>query len=268
MMTSDPTTLATDGFIADEAAGVVAVVRARYAAHFTHLASLNRLLTMAQYRIEAHRESAQHLTCIVLFVRALAHCQATILLLERGMRPSGRAMLRCSLEALFNLGACASDHRIALAFIDSHHVDRRRLGRNLAQVEALEARALIEPDLEETMRAINAEIEAVGASERGVRTMARAAGLEDVYLVAYALLSGAVHSRAGDLDRHFRETQDSGRLELLAEPEIDNLNEEIELLAAVMAGIAGPLDKVFALGISSECDRHYAAIQALSKATG
>lgn len=267
-MTSDPTTLATDGFIADEAAGVVAVVRARYAKYFAHILSLNRLLTMAQYRIEAGRESAQQLTCVVLFVRALAHCQATFLLLERGMRPSGRAMLRCALEALFNLGACASDHRIALTFIDSHQVDRRRLGRSLAQVEAPEARALIETGFEETMRAINAEIEAVEASERRTRTMARAAGLEDVYLVAYALLSGAVHSTVGDLDRHFRENQQSGRLELLTEPVVDDLNQEIELLAAVMAGLAAPLDKVFALGIGPECDSHHSAIRALSKAAG
>lgn len=260
-MTSPGTTIATDGFAAHEVAEVVERVRNRYGRHLAPLSNINRLLTTAQYRMEAHQESAQDLTCAVLFVRTLAHCQATILLIERGMRPSARAMLRCSLEGLFNLGACASDYNAAIAFIDSHHVNRKRLGKKLAQVSSPHGRALRDQvDFDETMRTIDAEIAEVSARERQTKEMAQLAGLHDLYLTAYSLLSGAIHSTVGDLDQHLRPHPATGRLELHTAPELDNLDREMELLATVMVSLAHAMEKVFRLDIAAECERQRAVM--------
>ena len=98
--------------------------------------------------------------------------------------------------------------------------------------------------------------------------MAKAAGLEDVYLLHYSLLSGPIHSTVGDLDRQFRTNPTTGHLELLTEPEIENLNDELELLSAVMAGLAAPMDKVFHLGLEGICDAHHAAIIDLNRSDG
>src|SRR5262245_35640447 len=105
-MTNDQSRLAEEGFLADEVVAVVATIRSRYAAYFEQFRVLNRLLSGAQYNLQAHPESAQQLTCAVLFVRSLAHCQAMLILIERGMLAPAKSSARCALEGLFNLGAC------------------------------------------------------------------------------------------------------------------------------------------------------------------
>lgn len=121
------------------------------------------------------------------------------------MAPSARAMIRCALEGLFNLGACAADPKMALSFVDADQVDRRRRAKYLAQVQDATAKARLDKaELQEMLQEIQLKIDEVEARELKTRERAKLAGLEDMYLTAYAMLSGAVHSTVGDLDHHFR----------------------------------------------------------------
>jgi len=268
-MTTEPTRLADEGFLSDEVSAVVSAIRNRYPAHFREINALNRLLTVAQYRLHVHQESARELTCAALFVRSLAHCQASVILLERGMQPSARALVRCALEGLFNLGACAADWKTALAFVDADQIDRKRKARYLRQVQDPDAKATLEQsDLDEILRQIDNKIEEVEAREVRTRKMAKLAGLEDMYLTAYAQLSGAVHSTVGDLDQHFRLDASGQRLEMLTEPTVDNLDGVLLMLGETMVGLARAAKKVFDLVAFEECEGHLVAFQKLYSKTG
>jgi hypothetical protein len=263
-MTEHVSTLADEGFLSEEAHCVIDAVLAAYPQHMAELRSVNRLLTASQYRLSVHRESAQELTCAALFIRSLAHCQAAIILLERGMKPSARAMIRCALEGLFNLGACASDSALALSFVDADHVDRKRLIRRLGQVQDPSAKARFEEaNMASITSALQARIDEVEAKELQTRSMAKAAGLEDLYLTAYATLSGAVHSSVGDLEAHV-EVDDRGRItDLLTEPVVDGLEGPLLILFETMVGLARAVSKVFPLDIVAACEERLERFQKL-----
>ncbi len=260
-MTLDRTRLFHEGFIADEIADVIAVVRNDYDPQLTELRGLNRLLTQSQYELAVHPESAQETCCAALYIRAIAHCQAVLILLERGMVHSARAMIRCALEALFNLGACAADHKTALSFLDADQVDRRRRARYLAQVQDPTAKARLDiAELQEILQEIERKIDEVEARDLRPREMAKRAGLEDLYLTAYAQLSGAVHSTVGDLDRHFRTSPEGNVLELLTEPIVAGLGGEFLVLGETMGGLVHAVARVFPLNIVAACDAHVARL--------
>lgn len=263
-MSTNPTSLADEGFLADEVAGVVSTIRDQYSSHFLELLAINRLLTRAQYQLHAHQESARELTCAALFVRSLAHCQAALILIERGMLPSARAITRCALEGLFNLGACAADWEVALAFVDANHVDRKRRAKYLRQVQDPTAKASVEQsDLDEILRHIDGKIEEVEARELRTREMAKLAGFEDMYLTAYAMLSGSVHSTVGDLDQHFRLGAGEQRLEMLTEPTVEHLEGVLLIVGETMVGLARTVEKVFDLAIIDRCEEHLVNFQRL-----
>ncbi len=263
-MIPPPTTLAEEGYLADEVSGVVEVVRAKYAAHFRDIRALNQLLTRSQYGLQIHQESAQELTCAALFVRSLAHSQAAIILLERGMASSARAMIRCALEGLFNLGACAADWRTALSFVDSDQVDRKRRAKYLSLVQDPVARAKLDrADLDKILQEVLAKIEEVDAREVKVRDMAKKAGLEDLYLTAYSSLSGAVHSTIGDLDQHFQPDPTHAKLELLPVPNVEDLHGPLLVLGETLVGLVRAASKVFDMAIIDQCESHLSSLHKL-----
>ncbi len=263
-MNSRPTKLTEEGFVADEIEDVVGVVRHRYERHLAEVLALNKLLTRSQYELTIQPESPRELTCAALFVRAVGHCQAVLILLERGMAPSARAMLRCALEGLFNLAACASDSKVALSFIDADPVDRKRRAKYLGQVQDPAARSRLENDeLEAIFQQLQIKIDEVDAHALKARDMARRAGLEDMYLTAYAMLSGAVHSSAGDVDGHYR-TDKSGRvLELITAPAVDDLGCLYLVLGETMVGLIRAMTKVFALSAAEQCEEHVSNLHKL-----
>ena len=268
-MPTEPTSIAEEGFLAGDVLAVVRAVRSRYPDHFREIYALNRLLTGAQYQLQAHQESAREMTCAVLFVRSLAHCQAAVILLARGMRPSAKAMIRCALEGLFNLGACAADYKHALAFLDADHMARRRQARYLQQVQDATAKeTLAQSDINDALHSIEEKIAAVEAREISARDMARRAGLEDLYLTAYAQLSGAVHSNAGDLDSHFILDESGQRLTMLTEPSIEGLEGPLLMLGETMGALARKANLVFPLDVFGQCEEHLAAFQRLYSPAG
>ena len=258
------TTLADEGFLADEVAGAIEAVNERFVAHFGEIRAINRLMTASQYTLQVHPESAREMVSAALFIRSLAHCQAAVLLIERGMLPSARAMIRCALEGLFNLGACAADAKTALSFLDADQVDRLRRVKYFSQVQDPAARATLEnSDLVKLRADIQSKIDETEARELRTREMAKAADLEDMYLTAYALLSGSVHSSVGDIDEHFVIKSEGQPPDLLTEPTLTGLEGPLLILTETMVGLVRAIAKVFSIDISDQCERHLAAVHGL-----
>src|SRR5437773_8147162 len=107
-------------------------------------------------------------------MRSLVHCQAGVLLIERGIDVSARAVIRCAMEGLFNLGACAKDGATALAFLDADELERRRRVKSLQQVSDSDLRHVVaQSKAEDILADSERKIEELDVHEIKVREMAR-----------------------------------------------------------------------------------------------
>jgi hypothetical protein len=180
------------------------------------------------------------------------------------MVPSAKALMRCAMEGLFNLGACASSYETALAFLDAHEVDRKKKVENLSKVKDPASKALLdESELKAIRERAKAKIDEVGAQKLEVRKMAEKAGLEDLYFTGYALLCGAVHSTVADLDSHY-EVDDSGNLRaLITEPLLNELGGLFLFVGETMAGIARAAAPVLGVTALEECETRLQSLRQL-----
>lgn len=258
------TTLAEQGFLADEVAGVVVAVRQKYAPWLAEIRAVNALLVRSQHELAVHQESAQEMTCATLYVRSLAHAQAAVLLLERGMAASARAMIRCALEGLFNLGACACDAKIALSFIDADQVEQKRRARYLGEVQDAQARSLLDgQELQAIREQAECKIKEFNARELKARDMAKLAGLEDLYLMAYPLFSGAVHSSVRDLNAHIELDATGNVSALVTGPVLKDLDQLYLVIGDTMFNMVKAIAPVFKLSVLEECEAHIKVLRQL-----
>lgn len=265
MSHNKPTTLADEGFLSDETAAVVETVRTKYDLWSSEIRVLNELLVRAQYGITIHIQSAREIVSAALFVRVLVHSQASVLLIERGMASSARAMARCALEALFSLGACVREPARALTFMDADECDKVRKVKYLTAVKDPQSReAVAKYDLKKILADAQRRITELGANEIKVREIAVAAGLEDMYLTAYAFLSGAVHSSARDIDQHFQ-VDNAGNLHaLINEPVLEGLDNLYLMLGEILVVCGRFLGEVFGFK-TAECEASIARLHTLWK---
>jgi hypothetical protein len=258
------TTLKEDGFLADETGAVMEMVREKYAPWLLEMRALNRLLMRLQFELNGHAKNAQHLACAALFARSLSHAQAAILLLERGMSPSGRAMLRCALEGTFRLVACSREYQTAVVFFDEIHVDLKRKARQLGELAERDRAGMDEALRTRMLAEATAKIAEFGAYGLSASEMATRSGLDNLYLTAYAFLCGAVHSSANDLSEHYVVDGDRNVTSIRTGPDFEKLAGLFLMLGETMGLMADAIYPVFRLANDGQVERHVAALQALT----
>ena len=128
------TYLDEEGILADNLEVFARLVRDKYAPWVAEARAYNRIANKMQYSFKVHSESAQDLFCSALFARVLEYTQTSLLLIERGLQAPARVMLRCAVEALFNLTACSADYKTAISFMDADLITRKKTGKYLQQV--------------------------------------------------------------------------------------------------------------------------------------
>ena len=171
--------------------------------------------------------------------------------------------MRCALEGLFNLGACARDYKTALAFVDTEKADKKRLAKHLSDVGNADAWAKLgEEARRDVLKFAKMEIDAPDVLPK-VRGLAKLADMEDLYLAGYSQLSGAVHSSVRDLDQHFA-ADGAGQISaLVVEPVLDGLDLLFVILGETMVSLLRESAKVFPLSTVDECEIRLAALQSL-----
>lgn len=253
-----------EGILADNLDVFVKLVREKYAPWLSQARAHNRIANQMQYDIKVSPESAQEMFCSALFVRVLEYTQTALLLIERGLRAPARVILRCSVEALFNLTACSKNDQTAVSFMDADLLARKKAGKYLQQVtsEPLQSK-VARKDVAKRLKELADEIDALDAKALTVRQLAKLAELDDWYLTTYAYLSSSVHSSAGDLEGYFEFDQDDKIKGMINEPSDQGL--ELLILLAVetqnLAMIA--VAKTFKLTTDPKAQRYLEAIQAL-----
>jgi hypothetical protein len=124
-----------EGFLSDEGADTAEMIRRDYMHWLAMIRAINKTAVQLQYTLTVNEQSAREISGAALFVRTLTHAQAAVLLLERGLEAPAKVMVRCAMEGLFNLGACANDADKALAFLDADTAGKRRVAKYLLQVQ-------------------------------------------------------------------------------------------------------------------------------------
>lgn len=250
-----------DGFLTEPFDDVRAAIRWRYSEQRTLLLQINRLSVKNQHSLEIHREDKREVYAAVLFARTLSTTQGAVHMLERGLVPQARTLLRAALETLFALTAIANDPPVVDKLIETYNVERARAARNVGLWK--------DPGLREIAAAEKAsgrlrQFLDSSAATISTLTLAQKGGLEDWYRTVYMILSWSVHGTAIDLERHIVLGGDGDIAEFRNEPEVDNQRSSWECAIEVQLKALRALRKIFPSVDESAIEPLEAAFQGLA----
>ena len=188
-----------NGFIGSSIQSWINKIHEDHAALFNVAVETNKLCQGSLSDINAHNEDPQELVIASLYIRILSNYQSIYIHCERGMMPEARIILRTMYEAIFILGAVVKDSKLALTYIKEHDKRRHEFIQKLKKLQE-------KPDnydhakLLELENALQEEIRQIEKFK--TEDWAKRAGLYDVYLGAYTVLSGTVHVKISDLEQY------------------------------------------------------------------
>lgn len=247
--------LAEMGLLSPELENVRAVVRSRYEGYVRVIEEINSRAVKLMYELHIHRSSPQELVAASLYIRTLYYVQSSILLIERGLDPPARVLLRASLEALFYLGAIAKDSSFLRDYVNADRAEMVRFAGKLGKLENPVIREQVAKVLtpEWTAAATRARDE-VQAKKPTAEQAAKAAGLEGLYNSAYAYFSHSVHSTVRDVEEHHVKSDEQGFVQALkAEPSTEALKVLFMAAAEILLEAVHVTADVFRIPIEQFC---------------
>jgi hypothetical protein len=197
------TPLDKKGFFGSSMDGWIKKNRAQHQHLFALTDEVNEQAQKLMFELTPHSKHIQELLVASLYMRCLSHYQAALLLMERGMLPETRLMLRALLEVVFFLCAIGKKPELANDYIEEDQPQRLKI---LGKLKKMYGDNLPSQMRNDTTKALEQElIRDIDNSEIVVRSTeqwAQEAGLHDWYLSAYSILSMTVHAKVRDLERY------------------------------------------------------------------
>ncbi|RWD09562.1 DUF5677 domain-containing protein [Mesorhizobium sp.] len=193
-----------DGFLSESHAYEAEISRANRDA-FDIARRINRECHSLLFnKAEVHNRDGQAMLVAALFLRALQHYQASILLLSKGLVASGRVAIRAELEAVFAIRAVADSEQNYRAFVNDHLHERLELIKKARQhPEYPMMQRLLDAVSDEDFARLKEQVKRAGAVNKlTTKVLSERAGLHPLYVSVYRLLSAAVHSGARELDAY------------------------------------------------------------------
>lgn len=174
-------------------------VRARYSAWRNLFLAVNGECVAAQRNIYVS-DNSREILAAAYFSRTINSCQASALLLERGLPSHAQTLTRSALETLFSLAALTRKAEIADRIIENYEAGKTRvldrMLRSMPELRDVTAAALTEAEL--------TRIQSNTARELKVWDLAVAADMVKLYLSHYTILSVAAHNSVYDIQKcHF-----------------------------------------------------------------
>jgi hypothetical protein len=255
-----------DGFLGSGMMGAIPVIKQRYADWISLFRDINRYAVALQYSLPIQKQDGRLLLAACFYLRTVSNLEAGVILLTRGMAPQSRAMLRVGMESLFALAAITKDPSAARQLVDAHNVQQGKMFHKVQRWSAPELRKRADAEVtEDTLKEIQARISETGAKAQSAESLAKTAGLHDWYLTAYAILSGAVHSSAADIERHVIKAPDGTVQELCNEPEVENLEKEWLLTSEMLLKAISSVSEIFEVKDAEQfIDQQYMRLRELA----
>ena len=187
------------GFIGSSIQSWIKKIHENHTALFRVADETNKMCQGSLSDIDAHNKDPQEIVIACLYIRILSNYQSIYIHCERGMIPEARTILRTMYEAIFILGAVVKDSKLALTYIKEHDKRRHEFIQKLKKLQDkpdnYDHAKLLE--LENTLQEEIKQIEKFKTED-----WAKRAGLHDIYLGAYTVLSGTVHVKISDLEQY------------------------------------------------------------------
>lgn len=226
-----------DGFLSPEQAETVIIVRQRYQLWRDLVLEVNRIAVRCQHELIVHTENTLEVYGAVLFARTISTVQASVILLEQGLLPQARTVLRSAMESFFALSAIATKPEMVDRLVEAHEAEQRRVARNSGQWKHPELQTIAKKSLKISEKFLNSSAREVSAFDLAV-----VGGNEDWYRTVYNVFSWSAHATSQDLERHLVLGQERDIDELRNEPELDGLESTwscaVELLTKSVRSIA------------------------------
>jgi hypothetical protein len=208
-----------DGFLSKDVDEIRSIVHQLYPAWVSLFYSTNRSAVGIQHALNINPSEPTHLYATALYARTLSSIQAAIVVLERGMEPQARALLRMALETFFALAAIAKQPSIVQRLQQAHAAEQRRAAKYMAQWQAAELQKVAHQHfstgtLDQFLRTKGKDVD--------VLELAKIGGYEDFYRTVYMVFSWSVHGATIDLERHLVKDARGNVIELRNEAEIEN----------------------------------------------
>jgi hypothetical protein len=197
------TPLEKKGFLGSSIDGWIQKIRAKHQHFFTLADEVNEQAQKLMFELTPHTKHVQELLVASFYMRSLSNYQATLLLVERGMMPEARLMLRAQLDVLFFLCAIGKKSELAKDYIEEDQQFRVKILRKLKDLYGDNLpMGIRSDDLKLIEQELKNDIDASKIVVRSTEQWAQEAGLHGWYLSAYAILSMTVHAKVRDLERY------------------------------------------------------------------
>jgi len=192
----------SDGFLTDRRGVLEADINKVHGALFARARQINRDCHKLLFAADIRNRDVQHLLIAPLFVRALEHYQATLILLGMGLIAPARVLLRATVEAVFTTRAVAADEKTLGAFINADLLQRRKMIKKAQQHDHINLEELREAITPELVEGLEEQIKASGAKAFTAEELSKLAGMHEWYTTHYALLSKATHTNVRELESY------------------------------------------------------------------
>lgn len=175
---------------------------------------------------DVRNRDGQSMLVATLFLRALQHYQAGILLLGQGLVGSGKVAIRAELEAVFAIRAVAAKKANFHAFVKDDLHQRLKLIEVARKHNYPILRPLREGVSDEAFAQLKKQVKRAGATRQvTTKWLSEQAELHHLYVSAYHFLSRAAHSGVREFDDYLVVDADGEVREIDYTPGLDEVSE-------------------------------------------
>jgi len=169
---------------------------------------LDQLCQTIVFGLKLDADNNQQVLIASLYLKILSTFQAVLMLVEKEMLNESKTLLRSMIEAMFALVAISKDPDLAARFIEDDHTQRLKLSISYDDLP-VKLKKSLKPRL---TKIINSSLSGLNKPPRSkmhditpltVETLAKKAGLQEVYYSIYALLSGCNYLRVYELEQYW-----------------------------------------------------------------
>lgn len=218
------------GFVGEQIKEWITKIRSDHSDLFDLAVDTNKLCQKTMFELDAHSHHGQEVTIASLYLRSLSTFQGVVLLSERSMIPQARILARALLETVFTLCAICKKSELVNVFINEDKKKRLKFLRKFRKFHGGKFPDDAKPDeIEKLEKDLQADVERGKIEIRKTEEWASDAGLTELYLTAYALLSDSVHTKVNDLERHIATNEKGEIVEFKWGPDDSELDDVLPL---------------------------------------
>lgn len=252
----------SDGFLTDRRGTLEAGINRAHGGLLARARQINRDCHELLFATDIRNRDVQGVLVATLFMRALEHYQATLILLGTGLIAPAKVALRATLESVFTTRAVAADKDALGAFINDDLLQRRKLIRKAQQHDHTNLDELREALTENIIERLEQQIKASGAKSLKTEDLSKFAGMHNWYTTAYALLSKATHTNVRELEAYLS-LDESGEIRSIEyAPSTEEIPHQILTAAHCILLAADAVARTFEIDFQTKGREHLKFVEA------